>query len=203
MIKFGTGGWRAIIGDEFTKANIQQLSQGLCNIMKTNEIVIGYDRRFLSDEAAKWVSEVLTANNIKVLFSKKATPTPMTMFIVKERGLEHGIAITASHNPALYNGVKLFIQGGRDADESFTAKLEKEVNQVKPEDIKTIDFEEALDKGLIEFFDPSNEYIDAILEFVDEKAIRKAGLKILVDPMFGVSKTSLSMILNTYVVMSI
>ena len=197
MIKFGTGGWRAIIGDEFTKANIQQLSQGLCNIMETNEIVIGYDRRFLSDEAAKWVSEVLTANNIKVLFSKKATPTPMTMFIVKEHGLEHGIAITASHNPALYNGVKLFIQGGRDADEAFTAKLENEVNNVKTEEIKTMDFSLAQEKGLIEFFDPSNEYIDAILEFVDEKAIRKAGLKILVDPMFGVSKTSLSMILNT------
>lgn len=195
MIKFGTGGWRAIIGDEFTKENIQILSQAIADEMKTEEIVIGYDRRFLSDVAAEWMAEVFAANDIKVYFIPKATPTPMTMFAVRELGLEYGVAVTASHNPALYNGVKVFIDGGRDASQEHTDLFQKRI-----EDgiiVHSIDLEKARELELLVSYDPKNDYIDAILEHVNSKAIRDAELKIMVDPMFGVSRTSLSTILNT------
>ena len=195
MIKFGTGGWRAIIGDEFTKSNIQILTQAISEEMKTNEIVIGYDRRFLSDVAAEWMAEVFAANDIKVYFTPKATPTPMTMFAVKKLGLEYGVAVTASHNPALYNGVKVFIEGGRDASEETTDLFQERIANGLL--VRTMDLDVAKEKGLVVPYNPKNDYIDAILEHVDQKAIRDAELKIMVDPMYGVSRTSLSTILNT------
>ena len=94
MIHFGTGGWRAIIGDDFIKSNVVQLAQAISNEMKGDikGIVIGYDRRFLSDMAAKWAAEVLAANNIKVYFIDRIAPTPLVMFTVKMKGhpLRHG-----------------------------------------------------------------------------------------------------------------
>ena len=78
-LKFGTGGWRAIIADGFTKHNVQTLAQTIVMELDKKEIVIGYDRRFLSDLAAKWLAEVFVANDIKVYFINKAVPTPMIM----------------------------------------------------------------------------------------------------------------------------
>ncbi|NLL75210.1 MAG: phosphoglucomutase/phosphomannomutase family protein, partial [Erysipelothrix sp.] len=92
MIKFGTGGWRAIIGDAFTKANVQKLAQALSMEEHDNGVVIGFDRRFLSDVAAMWLAEVLAGNNIKVHFIEKAVPTPITMFGVKELNTNYGVA---------------------------------------------------------------------------------------------------------------
>lgn len=195
MIKFGTGGWREIIGDQFTKHNIQLIAQGIADTMISDTIAIGYDRRFLSDEASRWISEVFAGNKIKVLLSPKATPTPMTMFIVKDLDLEFGIHITASHNPALYNGIKLVMKDGRDANTELVEALEKTINQIN--NIHSMKFDQALQKNLIEFRDPRNKYIDSIMDYVDNKTIRDANLKILVDPMHGVSKTSLSIILNS------
>lgn len=197
MIQFGTGGWRAIIGDEFTKENVQKLSQAIVNLMETKEITIGYDRRFLSDLAATWAAEVFAANDIHVLFNPTASPTPMTMFRVQKNKLEAGMAITASHNPAHYNGIKVFKEGGQDIDSKTIEKIEKELTKINQDNIHTIPFEKALKEGIIQYDNPQNEYIDAILEKVDQQAIRNANLKIGLDPMFGVSKTSLSMILNS------
>lgn len=195
MIKFGTGGWRAIIADEFTKENVQRLAQAVSQEFIKKETIIGYDRRFLSDQAAKWFSEVLAANGIKVRFINKAVPTPMIMYAIKQLELDYGMAITASHNPAIYNGVKLFTYGGKDATETLTNKLEQ--NLLEKYKTKSIPFDEAVKSGIIEYFDPTNDYIDSILQLVDTKAIRNSQLKVLVDTMHGVSKTSLSIILNT------
>lgn len=194
-LKFGTGGWRAIIADGFTKENVQLLAQAVAIELDKKEIVIGYDRRFLSDIAAKWLAEVLAANGIKVYYIKKAVPTPMVMFAVNEMELDYGLAVTASHNPAIYNGVKVFTSGGRDAGEDVTEKLQTNVESIT--EIKHIDFEEGLKDGKIVIFDPQNDYIDSILTFIDEKKIRDANLNILIDTMYGVSKTSLSILLNT------
>ncbi|HPY37587.1 MAG TPA: phosphoglucomutase/phosphomannomutase family protein, partial [Clostridia bacterium] len=125
MIKFGTGGWRAIIGDEFTKANVQLLTAGLCTLMKkqgvsSQGVCVGYDRRFLSKQSSQWASEVFAGYGIPCLLLVREAPTPLIMFTVKERLLPYGMAITASHNPALYNGIKLFIEGGADAPEELT-----------------------------------------------------------------------------------
>ena len=117
MIQFGTGGFRAVIGDDFTKANLELLAQGLVNKMKAEKVentplIIGYDRRFLSDIGAKWISGVFAANGIHVQFINREAPTPLIMFVVKKTGAQYGMAITASHNPAEYNGVKVFTAGG-------------------------------------------------------------------------------------------
>ncbi|MFA7674113.1 MAG: phosphoglucomutase/phosphomannomutase family protein [Clostridia bacterium] len=200
MIKFGTGGWRAIIGDGFTKANIQLLVQGLVNDIydksqQDKPVVIGYDRRFLSEEGAKWAAEVLCGNNITVHFIYKNSPTPLIMFQVKKEEAFYGMAITASHNPAIYNGIKLFTLGGRDASKEVTDMIEDSISCVK--DIKVMDFTEAQVAGILKVIDPFNDYIDGILSFLDKDTIRKARLKILLDPMYGVSKTSLQTILLT------
>ena len=130
MIKFGTGGWRAVIGDEFTRENIQKLSKALADKMKDEGveeqgIAIGYDRRFLSKESAIWASEVFAAEDIPVKFILGSAPTPLIMFYVMKHELPYGMMITASHNPAVYNGIKVFTRGGRDADEIQTMEMER------------------------------------------------------------------------------
>ncbi len=198
MIKFGTGGWRAIIGDEFIKSNIELLAQSLADEINGEghgkEIVISYDRRFLSREAATWISQVLTANGIKVYFINSVCPTPMTMFTVREMGVDFGLAVTASHNAALYNGVKIILKGGRDASIEFTDKLEARMINIGA--IKSVSCEVAKDKGLFEYINPENQYIDSILNCIDVDAIKRKNLKVVVDPMHGVSAKYLQLILN-------
>ena len=120
-IKFGTGGWRAVIGDGFTKANVQLLTAALARKMKEEGVaqrgfLIGYDRRFLSQESAHWAAEVMAGAGVPCMVVEREAPTPLIMFAVKYYELSYGMAVTASHNPALYNGVKVFVKGGRDAD---------------------------------------------------------------------------------------
>ena len=199
MIKFGTGGWRALIGEEFTKSNVTLLSQGVANLLKgrgrEKGVVIGYDRRFLSDKAAVWMAEVFAGNGIKVNFINKNAPTPLVMFTVQRLGTEFGFAVTASHNPADYNGIKVFTEGGRDASEGVTARIEEEIGSITGEAVRRLDFETGLERGIIENINPFNEYIDSIIKVIDMEAIRKRNLKVLLDPMFGVSKTSLQTVL--------
>ena len=105
MIKFGTGGWRAIIADEFTKENIRLVVAGLCKLMlleghEGKEICVGYDRRFLSKESAHWAAEVLAGYGFHVFVVARSSPTPLIMFTVKQMQTPYGLAVTASHNPA-------------------------------------------------------------------------------------------------------
>ena len=202
MIRFGTGGWRAVIADGFTKANLRLLAAGLCRLMDREghagaEIAIGYDRRFLAKEAAHWLAEVLCANGYRVLMVNRSSPTPLIMFTVRTCGMPYGMMVTASHNPAIYNGVKIFTAGGRDADRSVTERIEAEIDAVDEDSIRGIDYDEALAQGLVREENPANEYIDSILSLVDTAAIRRARLKVALDPMYGVSQTSLRTILGT------
>ncbi|MEF1230361.1 phosphoglucomutase/phosphomannomutase family protein, partial [Vibrio fortis] len=200
MIKFGTGGWRAFIGEEFTRDNVRLVAQALANIINDedaaqNGFVIGYDRRFLSDKAACWFAEVLAANNIKVSFIDKFVPTPIVMFQAKEMGCTYSACITASHNPADYNGIKVFIEGGRDADEIITEKIEQQIATLTSEDVVRVDFEQALNDKEIEIINPMNDFVDSIINFIDIDAIKKANLRVLIDPMFGVAKNALQTVL--------
>lgn len=201
MIAFGTGGWRAIIGDEFTKANIQLLAKGMCEKIKAEgvkkEIVLGYDRRFLAKEAMQWAAEVFAAEGIKAYLINKSSPTPLIMFYTMKHEFAYGMMVTASHNPAIYNGIKVFTSGGRDADEKQTADLEGYIAKLGEGDVAKMEYEEAVQKGLIEEIYPLNEYLDNIIDAVDMDAIRKANLKVALDPMYGVSETSLKTILLT------
>ncbi|MDC5851060.1 phosphoglucomutase/phosphomannomutase family protein [Vibrio europaeus] len=200
MIKFGTGGWRAFIGEEFTKDNVRLVAQALANIINQEQVadkgfVIGYDRRFLSDKAGRWFTEVLAANGITVSFIDKFVPTPIVMFKAKEMGCAYSACITASHNPADYNGIKVFIQGGRDADEIITEKIETQISQLSAEQVKSVDFDQAVEDKLIDVINPMNEFVDSIINFIDIESIKKANLRVLIDPMFGVAKNALQTVL--------
>ena len=201
MIKFGTGGWRAIIGDDFTKENIRLLAQAMVNKMKNEGntepgIVMGYDRRFLSKEAMQWSAEVFAAAHIKTYLINKSSPTPLVMFYVMKHEFPYGMMITASHNPAIYNGIKVFTAGGRDADEIQTKDIDY-IADITPEDVSSMEYETGIREGYINEIYPLNEYLDNILASVDVDAIRDAGLKVALDPMYGVSETSLKTILMT------
>ena len=159
MISFGTGGWRAIIGDDFTKENVRKLMFALAQRMKREDVAdksfcIGYDRRFLSREAAEWAAEVMAGGGIHVLMINREAPTPLIMFTVQYYGLDYGIAVTASHNPALYNGIKLFTKGGRDAVESVTNELGAAANDVDPKEIHSIEYKRAIAAGLVQEINP-------------------------------------------------
>lgn len=155
MIKFGTGGWRAVIGEDFTKANIQLLAQGLVNKMKSEGvtekgIVMGYDRRFLSKEAMQWAAEVFAAAQIKAWLINKSSPTPLIMYYVMKHDFPYGMMITASHNPAIYNGIKVFTAGGRDADEIQTKDIEDYIYDIRPGEVAAVDYEQGKRDGYIE-----------------------------------------------------
>ncbi|MGL6314681.1 phosphoglucomutase/phosphomannomutase family protein [Vibrio sp. WXL103] len=200
MIKFGTGGWRAFIGEEFTRDNVELVAQAVANIVNHEQVaergfVIGYDRRFLSDKAGKWFAQVLAANQIKVSFIDKFIPTPVVMFKAKQMNCAYSACITASHNPADYNGIKVFIEGGRDADEVITQKIEQQIEHLTQTDVRSIGFEQAVEQGWIEPINPMNEFVDSIIAFIDIEAIKAANLRVLIDPMFGVAKNALQTVL--------
>jgi len=202
MIKFGTGGWRAIVGDEFIKSNIVKVAQGLSDMMHDegvaeHGIVIGYDKRFLSDKSSVWMSEVFAANGISVNYIDKVAPTPLIMYTVKTFGSNYGVAITASHNPADYNGIKIFTKGGKDADLPVTEKLETYIGKLDSRDVNSLSFEEGKARGVIRTVNPFNDYIDTIISMIDVEAIRNRELRVLVDPMYGVSKAALQTVLTT------
>lgn len=205
-IAFGTGGWRAIIGDEFIRANVRLVASALAEKMieegvADEGIVIGYDRRFLSEQAAEWAAQVLAGHGVPAKIIKlKQAPTPLIMWTVEKQNFPYGMAITASHNPALYNGIKVFTRGGKDADKPVTDDIEARMGRIEgagEADIPELDYAEAVASGKIEEINTFNGYIDDIMAAVDMDKIREAGLKIALDPMFGVSRTSLQTLLLT------
>ncbi len=203
MIKFGTGGWRAETGKDFNYDNVRRFAQGFCDYAKENgmdnkPVVIGFDRRFLSDNAAYWLAEVLSANGIKVLTLHRSAPTPFVMHYVKKNDLYFGMEVTASHNPPNYNGIKVIIEEGRDASLEVTEALENKINAVKDENILSDNFDTACESGKIEYLqNPFNDFIDDILALSDVKAIRERGLRILFNPMHGSATHPLVVVLHT------
>lgn len=202
MIHFGTGGWRAIIGDEFTKSNVQILANGVVDMIKEDGMAdmgycIGFDRRFLSESAAHWAAEVFAGAGISCKVIRKEAPTPLIMFAVKHMGMAGGLAITASHNPAEYNGIKVFVEHGRDANEEETKRIEAFLAYQREDRVPVMPYQKGIEAGLIEEIDPLNDYVDRIISAVDIGRIREKGSKIVLDPMYGVSETALRTILMT------
>lgn len=192
-----------MIGDEFTRTNIQMLAKAIAMKMKAEGvadegIVAGYDRRFLSKEAVWWACEVLSREGIKTYFINRSSPTPLIMFYVQKHEFPYGFMVTASHNPAVYNGFKVFTKGGRDADEIQTKEIEDYIREIEEEKlpIDRMDYDEAVKQGLVVEFNPLNEYLDNIMAAVNMDAIREKGLRIVLDPMYGVSQTSLKTLLS-------
>lgn len=200
-IHFGTGGWRAVIGDDFIRSNIRLVAAGVIRLMhhenKTDKpVVIGYDRRFLSEQAAKWVAELFAASGVKVLFIGRSSPTPLVMHTVKNMGLHYGIEITASHNPSQYNGIKLIVDEGRDAPLETTTLLEEFI--AAAQDLPEADFAEQVTLGNIEYIvNPFNKFLDDIIGLLDMEALRKRGLRVIFDSMHGSGTYPLLVIFHT------
>ena len=191
MIRFGTGGWRAVIGEDFTQENVRRVAAGILALMREEgrtdrPVVIGYDRRFLSEPAARWTAEVLAAGGVDVWFMNRSAPTPLVMFTVMNRGLHFGIEITASHNPARYDGVKLVVGEGRDAPPETTRRVEELVAALPGGTPPLLPFDEAVAAGRIAYpKSPFNPFIDSILARIDVAALRERGLRVLFDTMHG------------------
>ncbi len=192
MIEFGTGGFRGIIGDDFVKSNIQSIAQALAEVSLENgdpkPVFIGYDNRFMSDYAAKWFAEVLMGNGIPAILSASSVPTPLVMMATRDKGLDYGAMMTASHNPYIFNGVKVFEKGGVDAGICFTSMLEKRIAAVK--EVVSIPEEEGRKKGLLQVEDFLPTYISAIEAFLSPKAFHNP-LKVLFNNMNGVGAASI------------
>jgi len=202
-IRFGTGGWRGIIGDDFIKTNIQRVARAICRLA-TEEgkaeqpIVIGYDRRFLSQTASHWIAEVMTAMNFRVILIERSTPTPLIMFLVQHMGLHYGIEVTASHNPASYNGIKLIVDEGRDAPVETTARMEELIAEEFDTPVPSLSLEAAMAAGLSSYLHaPFNDFIDHILDKLNQGAIKQRALRILFDPMHGSGTYPLLVILQS------
>ncbi len=201
-IKFGTGGWRAVIGDDFICQNIRLVGAGLLKLMKAENktdkpVIIGYDRRFLSIKAARWMAEVLAKGGINVWFMNRSVPTPLVMHTVKDKKLYYGIEITASHNPSDYNGIKLIVEEGRDASVETTEALEKFIAE-SDENVEFMPFETAVEEGVITYLaNPFNKFLDDIMEVIDMTALKKRGLRVAFDTMHGSGTYPLTVIFHT------
>lgn len=187
MIKFGTDGWRAVIAQDFTFANLKVVAQAIADYLNKTKrgkkkVVIGYDRRFLSAEFAKTVGLVLTANKIKVVLSDRDVPTPVVSFHCLYKKYDLGVMITASHNPAKFNGLKIKTPKGGSADKSLTDSVERLLYKRR---VRCIDEQLAKKKKLLEEKDLTKDCINFLKKIIDLKKIRRLKLKVLVDNMYG------------------
>ena len=191
-IKFGTDGWRGVIAREFTFDNLGVVAQATMDWISREGLadqglVVGYDRRFLSPEFARRVAEIAAGNQIRVFLCDDVTPTPAVSWAVKELGAGAGIMITASHNPAIYNGFKIKENYGGSARPETTRLLEQIVayNQTEQRKVRSLPFDEACNSGKIEQIDAVTSYLRKLGHVVDIEAIRKANISAVVDPMYG------------------
>lgn len=190
-IKFGTDGWRGVIADDFTFENVRFCAQGVADYLKSagladRGITIGYDHRFASEDFAASCAEVMAGNGVHVYLSPKAIPTPQVCFNVLSKKAGGGIIITASHNPARWNGFKFREQNGASVSTGTTVKLEKQVGRaIESGKVNRLPLADALEQKMVEYMDLTPQYLSQISGLVDIKKLRSAGFKIVDDSMFG------------------
>jgi alpha-D-glucose phosphate-specific phosphoglucomutase len=190
-IKFGTDGWRAVIAEDFTFDNVRACAQGVSNYLNQAKLaerglVIGYDTRFASEDFAAAAAEVLAGNKIKVNLCSKAAPTPVISYTVTAKKAAGGIIITASHNPARWNGFKFKDDLGASAPSEVAAEIERNANEVlSTGELKRIPLADGLKSRLITYLDPDPQYFKQLEKLIDIKSLRQNKLKIICDPMHG------------------
>jgi phosphomannomutase len=199
-IVFGTDGWRARIGDEFTYDNVRRCADGVAAyVVERGEtakgVVIAYDRRFSSEYFAMAAAEILLAHDIPVAFAAHAVPTQMSSYEVVERGSAAGIVITASHNPWVDNGFKVKAPTGAAAGADILGVIERRLAANGGIGLDRRPFADAEAAGLVERFDPYDGYERFVRRTVDLDALRGADMSVLVDPMWGAGSGWLSRLL--------
>ena len=189
-IKFGTDGWRAIIGEDYTFANVAKVLQAFCDLQaeaRGRTVFVGYDRRFQSRAFADQAVRVLLGNGFKVELAKDFCPTPCISWMTKSREGLAGVVITASHNPFQWNGVKFKEGYGGSASPEFTARIEERIrrNDLDDRTPQELALEEGAKKGLLGTFDPHGAYLKQLKKLVNINLIRRAKLKVVADPIYG------------------
>src|ERR1700761_9852219 len=181
VVKFGTDGWRGIIADDFTYANVRVAAAAIANYVLAHEspaagVCIAYDTRFGSRSFAKVVAEVLAGAGIPVAMAAEITPTPALSYAVRERKAAGGVMITSSHNPAEWNGVKYKASYGGAGKPSIINSIESYLMEPLPD---------AATPAPITEVDFAPEYVKALESFVDLPKIKASGYRFLIDTMFG------------------
>lgn len=188
-IIFGTDGWRGRIADNYTFGNVRRCSQGFAEYLisggKSGEwVIVGYDKRFQSEDFASAVAEVLAGNGLRVYLTNDATPTPVISYSVIVKNAVGAVNITASHNPPFDNGFKVRNEFGGAIDPDGL----KEIESLIPTSIdhtRRIPIKDAVSQGKVVLFDPIPDYLNQINLLIDLDPIIQSGLKIVVDPMWG------------------
>src|SRR5712691_9489214 len=186
-IKFGTDGWRAIIAEDYTYANVRTCAQAVADYLNglgraDDGLVVGYDTRFASEGFAAAVAEVAGANGIKVLLSKQAIPTPVVSFSVLHHRAGGGVVITASHNPGTYNGFKYKPDYAGSASPEVIEALEERIEWIHARQaVKRRPLNELVQAGTVTYIDPTEPYLAKVNQLVDLTEVRRAGLKVVAD----------------------
>jgi len=190
QIKFGTDGWRAVIADQFTFANVARVAQAAADYWRAHpapgteaKVIVGYDRRFLSDQFGRAAAEVLAANGFRVVLTPDPTPTPSVSFAVKAQRAVGGVMITASHNPPMFNGFKLKSHFGGSAEPSTCQAVESFLDQ-KP--VLSTGLAAALKTKQVVLRDVRPAHYAALRKLVDFKLIARSRLRFAHEALFGV-----------------
>ena len=186
--KFGTDGWRGIIGKNFNSKNCFIVASSLLTLSNSiSKVVIGYDTRDLSKEISFKISNFYKSKGIRVILSESPIPTPVVSFSVKNQNADFGIIITASHNSKIWNGIKIKNKNGQSINEEEANKL---TNIIENNNINKIDLDifESTNNDLYGV-DLLTEYIKSIRKIVDIETVRKSNMNVIIDCMFGTSKS--------------
>ena len=189
-IVFGTDGWRARIGDEFTFENVRRLAEGVARVVvqdgsAARGVVIAYDRRFGSEAFAATAAEMLLAHDIPVAYAATAVPTQMASYEVVARGAAMGIVITASHNPWMDNGFKVKAPSGAAAGPELLKRIEAEIATTQGPELRGRPFADGEAAGLVERYDPYPGYKKFVERNLDLAKLAAQPLSIMVDPVYG------------------
>jgi len=189
-IRFGTDGWRAVIAEGFTFANVARVAQAAADYWREHpvpgcdlRVVVGYDRRFFSDRFAECAAEVFAANGYEVWLTPVPTPTPAVSLAVRDRRCIGGVMITASHNPAIFNGFKLKSHYGGSSDPETCQAIERYLDRSP---VRRIPAAEAAQQGRLRRPDLRPPHYRAVRRLVDFASIRRSGLRLAHDALFGV-----------------
>jgi phosphomannomutase len=196
QIKFGTDGWRAVIAEDFTFANVARVAQATADYWKSEirnqkseifgrepRVIVGYDRRFFSDRFAQTTAEVFAGNDFQVVLTSEPTPTPSVSFAVKHLRAVGGVMLTASHNPPIFNGFKLKSHYGGSSDSATCQAIEGWLDR---NPVKSTPLAEAMKSGQIKVSDVRPAHYAALKKLVDFKLIAKSKLRFAHEALFGV-----------------
>jgi phosphomannomutase len=202
MIVFGTDGWRGIIARDFTFDNLQMVALATAKYLKkiadnNPSVVIGYDTRFLSKEFAYVTAQILAWQDIIVHITDTFSTTPQVSYHTKQKGADLGIVITASHNPAIWNGFKIKASFGGPATPDQIAEVEAELKKVmsKPQTYAFKEFDDYVTSRKIRIFNAKESYLRYIKKKVNLPLVREANYRILYDPMHGAGINTLKTLL--------